>query len=150
MASEPNADDAALAELLRRRAQEQRTATSAAKPASVFVEQRLVRLMADVEAAVKPHLQIKKLAAYVKDRVRCPGMHQIECNRAAEYVIEDGLPMSVLIDLLALVDRYDAAGKFAKYKDGVGGGRGAFFVGCLKRRLIDRSIPQRKKGVKRT
>jgi hypothetical protein len=125
------------------------------KHASDAVLQSLVAAGERIEKQVHPVVVKRKLATVICSRVRCPGFQRAEAEKAAGYVLEpwpgeQPLPVEVIYKLLDQLDEADSKGKVSPYVEGVGGGRGKWFVGVLKLRLKERGITQRKKGVRRS
>lgn len=136
-----------LSDFIAKRVREARQFEAAApKEAGQVFSRAVNRLAAAVERAEHPLAAKKKLADLIRRRVRCEGMHPVEAERAAEYVVFDGLPLETLGEVLDAVDDWDRRGKIRPFVKGEGGGRGGFFVGVLKRRLVERGIKQRKRG----
>jgi hypothetical protein len=128
---------------------------TAVKHASDAVLQSLVAAGERIEKAVHPVVVKRKLASVICSRVRCPGFQRAEAEKAAGYVLEpwpgeQPLPVEVIYILLDQLDEADRKEKVSPYVEGVGGGRGKWFVGVLKLRLREYGITQRKKGVRRT
>jgi hypothetical protein len=148
-------DSRAAEDFTRRREQERRKYRNRApKHVSDAVLQSLAALGERIEKQVHP-LEIKrKLATVISARVRCQGFQRAEAEKAAGYVLEpwpgeQALPVEVIYRLLNQLDEADSKGKVSPYVEGVGGGRGKWFVGVLKLRLREYGITQRKKGVRR-
>jgi hypothetical protein len=148
----------------RRRAEERRKYhRTTPKHVSDAVLQLLNQVADRIDKGVHPIELKRRLANYVQNRVSCPGFHRAEAEKAAGYVLEPasgepGLPMEVLGKLLDQLDEADAKGQVSEYVDEQtaletgepqGSGRGKWFVGVLKRRLLQYGITQRKKGQKR-
>jgi hypothetical protein len=132
----------------RRREEQAKFDRCAPKQIQEVALQSLNRAADRMEKAAHPIEQKRRLANTIRARVRCPHMAQVEAERAAEYVIFDGLPLEVMMQLLDELDEAERAGKVRPYIDGRGGGRGGWFVGVLKLRLHSYGIAQRRKKEK--
>jgi hypothetical protein len=136
-------DDDALAEISRRQSREQenyqRDQPATAGEAVASSLERIARAADMLDQVTSPVERKRRLANLIRSRVRCnPGMHHVEAERAAEYVVYDGLPLEVILRLLDELDDAERKGKLR-------GDRGRWFVGVLKLRLQDHGIQQRKK-----
>jgi hypothetical protein len=132
-------DEVAIDELCRRqRIEQERVERESPKPKAMHeAVAAAVNHMADrVEKAQHPIEQKRRLANVIMDRVADPTMDRVIANRAAEYVVEDGLPIDVLMALLNELDEADRRGQLR-------GTRGSWFNGVLKRRLRDHGIRER-------
>ena len=115
------------------------------KQVSDAVLQSLNRAADRIEKGVHPLEAKQRLANCIVSRVKCPHFDRVCANRAAEYVIFDGLPLAVMGKLLDELDDADHRGKVREWEEGRGGGRGGWFNGVLKIRLSAHNIPERKK-----
>ncbi|MEX2171346.1 MAG: hypothetical protein WD851_18645 [Pirellulales bacterium] len=97
------------------------------------------------EKAQNPFERKRVLAQQIKILVGCPHFGQVSANRAAEYVVFKGLPPEVMDALLEQLDLADKRGQVRPYVAGKGGGRGGWFNGVLKLRLLEYGIKELKK-----
>jgi hypothetical protein len=112
------------------------------KPLGELVAAQLIRVGDQIERAIHPLEQIKKLERLIIDRVNDPDMHRVVAARAAEYVIHDGLPLDALQKALDDLDTTDSRGDIRTT-------RGTWFGGTVERRIRERGIATRANSKRR-